>query len=101
MKSAKDNKGDFQSVGQAIRELLNSYHLSAKFDETNVIESWERLVGKPIAKRTRKVFIKNKVLYVEFDSSSMKHDFLFHKPEVLNIFKKEFGEDLILDIVIL
>jgi predicted nucleic acid-binding Zn ribbon protein len=96
MSSRKD---DFQSVGQAIRDMFNTYRISNKYDEANIIGSWERLVGKPIASRTRKVFIKNKVLFVEFDSPSMRHDFSLHKAEVLKIFQKEFGNDVINEII--
>jgi predicted nucleic acid-binding Zn ribbon protein len=97
----KRNKEGVQSVGQAIRELLNSYNLSSRFDEANLLSSWERLVGRPIARRTRKVYIKNKVLFVEFDSPGMRHDFEFHKSHVLNLFKKEFGEGIITGIIAL
>jgi predicted nucleic acid-binding Zn ribbon protein len=95
----KKKPDEFQSVGQAIRQLLNSYDLSGRFDEANVMASWERLVGAPIAKRTRKLYIRNKVLFVEFDSPSMRHDFEFHKNHVLEIFKKEFGEGVITGII--
>ena len=99
--SSKNSKNEFQSVGQAIRELLNSYRLTSKFDETQLITSWERIAGKPIAKRTKKIFIKNKVLFVELDSPSMKHDFSLHKGQVLDLFKKEFGAGIISDIIVM
>ena len=91
--------GDAQSVGQAIRDLLNSYQLTSKFDEASLIQSWERMVGKPIAKRTRKLFIKNRVLFVEFDSPTMRHDFSLHKAHVLEMFRKEFGDGVIAEII--
>jgi predicted nucleic acid-binding Zn ribbon protein len=94
-----NKKNEFQSVGQAIRDMLNTYRLTNKYDEANIIESWERLVGKPIASRTRKVFIKNKVLFVEFDSPTMRHDFSLHKTEVLEVFRKEFGDGVITEII--
>jgi predicted nucleic acid-binding Zn ribbon protein len=93
------NKNEFKSVGQAIRDLLNSYKLTNKFDEATLISSWERIAGKPIAKRTKKIYIRNKVLFVELDSPSMKHDFSLHKAQVLDLFKKEFGSNIITDIV--
>jgi predicted nucleic acid-binding Zn ribbon protein len=97
----KKNSGDSsQPIGDAIRELLNTYRLESKFDETNLVTSWERLVGKPISKRTKKVSLRNGILYVEFDSPSMKHDFMLNKNEVLALFHQEFGPDLIKDIVI-
>jgi predicted nucleic acid-binding Zn ribbon protein len=99
--SSKKNNQEFQTVGQAIRSLLNSYRLETKFDEAALVASWERLVGAPIAKRTRKIFIKDAVLFVEFKSPSMKNDFLLHKPKVLEVFQKEFGPSIVKDIVIL
>ncbi len=79
--------------------MLNTYRLTNKYDEANIIESWERLVGKPIASRTRKIFIKNKVLFVEFDSPTMRHDFSLHKAEVIDLFRKEFGDGVITEII--
>jgi predicted nucleic acid-binding Zn ribbon protein len=94
-------KDDIQTIGSAIRELLNSYHLTTKFDEANLISSWERLAGKPIAKRTKKIYIRNRVLFVELDSPSMKHDFGLYKSQVLEMFRKEFGEGVITEIVVM
>lgn len=94
-------KDEFQHIGQAIQELLKSYHIKAKFDEANLVTSWERLVGKPVAKRTRRVFLKNRVLFVELDSASMKHDLNLHKAHILEIFQKEFGNESIGEIVIM
>jgi predicted nucleic acid-binding Zn ribbon protein len=97
--SSKNSKHDIQPLGQAIRDMLNSYRLTNKFDEATLINSWERIAGKPIAKRTKKIYIRDKVLFVELDSPSMKHDFSLHKTQVLDLFKKEFGAGIINDIV--
>jgi predicted nucleic acid-binding Zn ribbon protein len=99
--SNRNAKHDIQTMGQAIRELLNSYRLTSKFDEANLIGSWERLAGKPIARRTKKIFIRNKVLFVELNSASMKHDFSLHKAQVLELFQKEFGAGVITDIIVM
>ena len=88
-------------MGEAIRELLNSYRLSSRFDEASLIGSWERLAGKPIARRTKKIYIRNKILFVELDSPSLKHDFSLHKGPVLDMFKKEFGAGIITDIIVM
>ena len=101
MYKRKDRSNETQPLGDAIRELLNSYKLTAKYDEATLIDSWERMVGKPIARRTKKVYIKNKVLFAEFDSPAMRHDFSLHKTQVLNLFKKEFGADIITEIIVM
>ena len=90
-----------QHIGDAIQELLRSYRIKSKFDETTLVSSWERLVGKPVAKRTRKVSIRNKVLFVELDSPAMKNDLNLHKTQIIGLFEKEFGKDIIKEIVIM
>ncbi len=97
MKSGK--KDEFQTVGQAIRDMMNAYRLTPKYDEAQIVAAWERLVGKPIARRTRRLSIKNNVLFVEFDSPTMRRDFSLHKEDVLNLFKKEFGGGVVTEIV--
>jgi len=86
-------------ISQAIQELLKSQHLKPKFDEANVIASWEQIVGKAIAKRTKRINIRNTVLFVELLSPSMKHDLGYHKSQMLELFKKEFGEGVVTEIV--
>lgn len=100
MKEMKKGRGnEFQPVGKAIRDLLNSYNLSTKYDEATLISSWERMAGKPIAKRTKKIYIRNRILFIEFDSPTMRHDFSLYKQQILDMFRKEFGEGVITEIV--
>lgn len=100
-KSGKDSHANAQHIGNVIQQLLKSYHIKTKFDEANVVSSWERLVGKSIAKRTKKVSVRNQVLFVEMMSPSMKNDLNFHKNDIIEIFQKEFGEGSIKEIVIM
>jgi len=99
--SKKKNASEIQHIGNAIQNLLKEFHIKSKFDEANVVASWEKLVGKPIAKHTKKVFVRNKVVFVELDSPSLKHDLTLHKSHLLAIFRKEFGDSAIGDIIIM
>ena len=94
-------KDEFQTIGDAVRQMLGTFRIDSKFDEATLVASWERLVGGPIARRTKKVFVKDKILFVEFKSPSMKNDFLLHKSKILEVFQKEFGREVVRDIIIL
>jgi predicted nucleic acid-binding Zn ribbon protein len=100
MAGKKDNQGAIH-VGDAIKQLLKQYHIDTKFDEANVVGSWERLVGKPIARSTKKVFLRNHVLFVELTSPSLKHDLSYSKSHILELFQKEFGKDIVKEIVLM
>jgi predicted nucleic acid-binding Zn ribbon protein len=88
-----------QHISQAIQEMLKAQHLKPKFEEATVVASWERIVGPAIAKRTKKVYVHDKVLFVELQSPSLKHDMSYHKVAMLQLFEKEFGQDVVADIV--
>jgi len=94
-------KTDAIHISLAIQELLKTQHLKPKFDEANVVVSWERIVGKAIAKRTRRIFIRDKVLFVELQSPSLKHDLSYHKSGMLEVLQKEFGKELVADIILM
>lgn len=98
---AKLKSDNTQHIGDAIQQLLKTYHIKSKFDEANLITSWERIVGKPIARRTRKVTVRNKVVFVELDSPSMKHDLNLHKSHIIELLQKEFGNEVVKEIVIM
>lgn len=98
MSRSKDN---LHPIGEVIRELLNTYHLQTRFEEASVIGSWDRVVGAPVAKRTRQLYIRNRILYIRLDSPSLKNDFLLNKSHVLELLRKEFGPDSVADLVLL
>ncbi|MBS1558910.1 MAG: DUF721 domain-containing protein [Bacteroidetes bacterium] len=92
---------DIQHIGQAIKDLLKQYHLKPKFDEANVIASWERIAGKPVARHTKKIYVRNKVLFIEVDSAAMKSELSFHKNHLLKTLENEFGKDILKEIVLM
>jgi hypothetical protein len=92
-------KADTSSVGDAIRELLDTYKLKSKYEQTQLISSWERLMGTPIARRTDKIFISDRKLYVKISSAPLKQELNMSKSKILAIFLKEFGEVIVDDVV--
>jgi predicted nucleic acid-binding Zn ribbon protein len=95
------SKGNAHHVSEVIKELLKQYHIEQKFDEASIVTSWERLVGAAIAKRTKKVFMRNQVLFVELTSPSLKHDLSYSKTHILELFQKEFGKESVKEIVLM
>lgn len=82
-----------------MNELLRVYRIQNKFDATRLSASWERLMGAPIAKRTKKVFVKDRKLFVELSSAPLKHELNMSKRMILDIFDKEFGQNMLDDII--
>ncbi len=88
-------------LADAIRQLLQSYRIESRFDEARLVEAWENLVGKPIARRTRKVYVRNKVLFVEMESAALRQDMNLHRQKLMELIRSQFGESAIREIRII
>lgn len=80
-------------------KLLKTYRIDQKYSETELIGSWERLMGKPISNRTTQIFVHRKILYVTLNSAPLKHELNLSKSKVLEIIRREFNDQIIDDIV--
>lgn len=94
-------RADTSTVGEAVRALLDNYKLTARYEQTQLIQSWERLMGQPIARRTDKLFIKDEKLYVKLNSAPLKQELNMSKSKILALFLQEFGEVIVKDVVFL
>ena len=78
--------------------MLDSYKLRGKFDEKKLINSWGTLMGKPIARRTEKIFIKDRILFVKLNSAPLRQELTIAKSKVLEIIHRNFDKNLIDDV---
>ena len=88
-----------QSIGAAIREFFKAYHLDDKMNETRLIHSWEKVVGKLIANHTRDLKIRNKILFVSIDSPALRNELIYQKEKIMNSLNSEVNANVIVDIV--
>ncbi len=94
-----ERKSDTSSVKEAIDAMIDSYKLRGKFDQKKLIGSWESMMGKPISKRTEKIYIKDNVLFVKLNSAPLRHELTLSKAKVLEIIHKRFDASLVNDVL--
>ena len=96
--SRKSNTAPLKEV---FEELLETYKLKDRYNEQKLIADWGTIMGTTVAKRTEKLFIKKKVLYVQLSSGPVKKELMMNKSKVVKIIADQFGEGTIQDIVFL
>lgn len=84
-----------QTLKDAITEFLKVSNLDTKLKEVKLIDSWENVVGKLIARHTKNIFIKNKTLYVTLDSSALKQELNYSQEKIIQLLNDAAGEDVI------
>jgi predicted nucleic acid-binding Zn ribbon protein len=93
-------RNDPRPLKDIIGECLEDLNIKRILKEKRIIAQWENMLGKAIANRTRKVFIKNKTLYVHLNSSVARAELMMIKQGILEKINETAGEKLIDNIVI-
>ena len=66
----------------------------------DIVQQWEKLMGKLIAKNTQKLYIKDKKLFLHIESSALKQELTYSKSKIIEIINNESGTDLIHEVII-
>lgn len=86
-------------ISEIIQELFKKNNIQGKLDETTITQKWEEVVGKPMSRYTKKVYINKGILYVEVTSSVARNELIINRStliEQLNaITKSETIKDII------
>ena len=88
------------TLAEAIQDYLKEMHLEGKLSETGVINSWEEIVGKAIASRTSKIYIREGVLYVHLNSSVVRNELLMLRQALKEKINEKAGTEVIREIVL-
>jgi hypothetical protein len=86
------------TIGELIEKLMKAYRLDGKLKEMDVLQSWEEMMGKAIATRTKNIYIKNKTLFLTIDSSVMRDELSHGKTIIIQRVNDKAGFEIINDI---
>ncbi len=101
MRETDKNKKEFTPLGDAIRDMLRRYHIEDKFNEQTLVDNWPKIVGAPAAEKSKRIFIRNHVLFVEISSPSLKHELSLNKELLLKRIFDDYPGAQIKEIVIM
>jgi predicted nucleic acid-binding Zn ribbon protein len=94
-------KTNDKSLKEAIDQMLQVYKIKKRFDETHVIAAWPQLVGKPVANRTKELFISNKKLFLRIESSVIKNELMMMRAQIIEKINNEAGSEVVDEIIFL
>ena len=93
-------KSHTQKISDVIRESLREMQIDRKLKEVNIVSQWESLMGRTVASRTSKIYIRNHILYIHVTSSVLKNELMMLRQDIISRLNERAGERLIEEIVI-
>ncbi len=88
------------SLAEAMEDFIKEMQLAPKLRELDVINSWETIVGKAISSRTLKIYIKDKILFVQLNSSVVRNELLMLREAIREKINSRAGEEVVKEIVL-
>ena len=86
------------SLAEALQDYIAEMKIGSKLKEAGAVASWESIVGKAIATRTTKVYIKDSILYVHLNSSVVRNELILIREAIRERINGEAGSLIIKDI---
>lgn len=92
-------RGAAHTLGDAIRAFLKNNSLEEKLAETRIRVSWEKAVGRNIARYTDRLTLKNGVLTVYLSSSVLRNELHHSREKIRGLINREVGEAVVHSLV--
>lgn len=88
-------RSNTQSLSEVLRDYVKGTSIEKKLKEVDIVQSWEELLGKTIAHYTKNISLKNKILYLEINSSVVKNELFMMREEIRRKLNEKAGEELV------
>ena len=86
-------------IGDMIRRFLREEGLESPLNEYRLIQAWETVLGKAIARYTGQMYIKNQTLYVHLTSPALRQNLQMSRQSLVKRLNEAVGAQVIADIV--
>ena len=94
----------FRREVQSISELLNMYlrreGLETPLLQKRAIDSWDKVVGKTVARYTGEKFIKNQTMFVKITNPALRQDLSMMRTRLVALVNNAVGSQVIVDLKI-
>jgi len=93
-------RSEIHTLGSAIKSFLKESKFDKKLAEVDAVSSWESIIGRPIARATTSIYIKNETLYVHLNSSIVRNELFMMRNDIIRAVNDHSGRVVVTAIVL-
>lgn len=91
-------KQKVQHIDSLLGKVLRDNGLETPLLQKRLMDSWETVTGRVVARYTADMFIRSQVLYVKLTSPALRSDIAMMKSQIVRRLNDTVGSHLIIDI---
>lgn len=89
------------SIKELLDFLMQEYKIDKKIDSIRIKQEWRKIMGGTIANRTKNIYVKKNVLFLEIDSAPLKNELLYAKDKIVKLINDAFNKEIIEKVIII
>lgn len=89
---------EVKSVADVLQQLLREEGLETPLQQKRLIDSWETVTGRIVARYTTEKFIQNQTLYVKIVNPALRQDLAMMRQQLVKLLNEQVGSFIISDI---
>ncbi len=82
-------------MADVLKEYKKEMNIESKLKEVELINSWEKIAGKAIARHTKKVFVRDSTLVIVLNSSVVRNELFMIRETLIQRVNELAGEQII------
>ncbi|MFN0200914.1 MAG: DUF721 domain-containing protein [Bacteroidia bacterium] len=82
---------DYIDLGKAITQFLEKHGMRDAADIQKIIDNWEKIMGKPIAQQTERLWLRDRVFYVAVKSPVWKNELTMIRTAIKEMIHDKIG----------
>lgn len=91
----------YLSLGDAIQAFLKKHKLKDEADIQQIIMDWEQIMGKPIAQRTGKLYLRGHTFCIHVTDPVWRQELQMARGKIKDTINRRLGRTLVEDVRIL
>lgn len=89
---------EVKSVADVLQQLLREEGLETPLQQKRLIDSWETVTERIVARYTTEKFIQNQTLYVKIVNPALRQDLAMMRQQLVKRLNEQVGSFIISDI---
>ena len=89
---------EVKSVADVLQQLLREEGLETPLQQKRLIDSWETVTGRIVARYTTEKFIQNHTLYEKIVNPALRQDLAMMRQQLVKRLNEQVGSFIISDI---
>jgi predicted nucleic acid-binding Zn ribbon protein len=87
-------------IGDVLKQMVKAFRMEDNLNRVKIENYWEQEMGEAIAKHTRDLRLRNKILYITIDSAPLRQELHIGREKIKKILNEAIGEEYISDVVV-